>query len=81
MMSDKAPTCSEVLGTPDMMATSSERRIEHRSILQWGFTHQLHHSGRLDREVGHRKLMVSGYRLRNSLDQKQVGYIPRVEDS
>ncbi len=53
MISDKALTHSGVLRFPDMVVTSSERRIEHRSILQWGFTHHLQKSGRLGVEVGY----------------------------
>jgi hypothetical protein len=69
MMSDKALSHSRVENTLEKMATSSERRIEHRSIPQWGFTHLLQNSGRLGVEVGHKTSiyfglsLFSGYRL------------------
>ena len=76
MMSDKALSRSRVENTLEKMATSSERRIEHRSIPQWGFTHLLQNSGRLGVEVGHKTSiyfglsLFSGYRLfASSTDQ------------
>lgn len=68
--------------TPDMMVTSSERRIEHRSILQWGFTLHIQNSGRLGREVGFGKQTYftplslneyDGYRLRTSITCHKCG--------
>ena len=52
MMSDEDLTHSVTNMVSETVATPSERRIEHRSILQWGFTHLLQNSGRLGFEVG-----------------------------